>query len=289
MNAVNETSDRYDEGPLNALLEEFAQQQRDEIRTLAAARLLKGVSAHLTDKVVTGALVAEEASIKARDAIHEHVKGLALLPAGSVPPAPPRPANQVRVIGTTDVRAGMWVAFFSPRAGAAAGRVLSVEEGYVKLDPGHHHDKTRYRPWGFRFDDIIVLVEDAPEPDAPERRGEVIPREWIRIGDQVDFWEGDALQREGWIVQGKEYWGPWSDYGLDDAEFRLIHRPSTALPSEAGALVLVTHYVGAQFDEPVVCCFDPGQKVWRSLDGGWKFQPEAITGWRPARVVEDGA
>lgn len=67
--------------------------------------------------------------------------------------------------------------------------------------------------------------------DRDALRGQPIQRADLRIGDQVDYWEGEVLERQGWTLKGGEYWGPWSDYGLgEDAHFRLIERPAPPAP-----------------------------------------------------------
>lgn len=124
---------------------------------------------------------------------------------------------------------------------------------------------------------------------------EIKDRESLRVGDIATF-----------AYDGHEFTGPlWTEGGgtlfIGDAhvrystgdffgnfEFVRATREAPPLPTEPGAVILVTECRGERVDEPVLVVLD-GEGDWRTFGrtfGGCMWHlPRHITEWTPAKVV----
>lgn len=208
-----------------------------------------------------------------------------------------------RVITTDELREGQVAVLMSGGSIDAGGSVMNVEhEGDCVFVDFSRPEETLQ----VMADHTIVLLADAPEPESEVtdetipssvpprgeyRRGDVISRNDLRVNDVIDHWYKDKLISEGHAVLIPSSW--LYNGSSEHEEIRLVHRPEPELPTEPGAVVLVTEVQGQKIDPPIKSMRDD-EDLWMGVsafpDGGHAATSEEITGFKNARiVVEDGA
>lgn len=130
---------------------------------------------------------------------------------------------------------------------------------------------------------------------------EITNKDDLRVGDTATFtydgheFTGPLWEREkGTLFIGSEgvlyeHWSTgeirWSNY----YEFVSGTREAPALPTEPGAVILVTECRGERADKPVVAWWDDVETYWltptRRFGGMTTHDSPDITEWTPAKVV----
>lgn len=124
---------------------------------------------------------------------------------------------------------------------------------------------------------------------------EITEREDLRVGDIATFnYQGHEFTGEVWSRNGGTLIvgsapvlhgdGAWSKHHT----FVRAFRPAPSLPTEPGAVILITECRGERVNEPVVAVRN-GEGTWwshgRGFDGCNWHGPEDITEWTLAKVV----